>query len=81
MGGVNAQAALKYAFQTFPDVEATLTAGQSAGAVATYMWSTYIMDHYPNADHSMLADSYVPLFGKTGVTDGLKNWNMQAFSS
>ena len=78
IGGGNARAALKYAFENFPDVEATLTAGQSAGAVATYMWSTYVMDHYPNADHSMLADSYIPLFGKTGVTDGLKNWNMQS---
>jgi len=102
MGGINAQAALSYAFEHFPDVEATLTAGQSAGAVATYMWSVYVMDHYPNADHAMLADSYVPLFGKvfslslsltrmsspthppthtgkTGVTDGLKNWKMSDF--
>jgi len=76
MGGVNARAVLDYAFENFPNVTSTLTVGQSAGAVATYMWAPYIMDHYKNADHTMIADSYVPLFGKTGVTDGLANWNM-----
>ena len=69
--------ALKYAFETFPNVTATLTAGHSAGAVATYMWAPRVMSNYPDADHAMLADSYVPLFGETGVTDGLANWGME----
>ena len=76
MGGVNAEAVLTYAFERFPQVEQTLTVGQSAGAVATYMWAPRVMAQYPDAEHIMLADSYVPLFGKTGVTNGLANWNM-----
>merc|ERR1712232_701553 len=79
MGGVNAQATLDYVFAHFPDVEATLTAGQSAGAVATYMWAPRVMHQYPKADHAMLADSYAPLFGKTGVNDGVKNWHLPDF--
>lgn len=77
MGGVNARAVLDFAFKTFPNVTQTLTVGQSAGAVATYMWAPRVMDHYgPDVDHVMLADSYVPLFGATGVKEGLANWNM-----
>lgn len=76
MGGENARATLAYAFEHFPGVEATLTAGQSAGAVGSYMWAPVVMHQYPSASHAMLADSYAPLFGKTGVNDGVKNWDL-----
>lgn len=77
MGAVNALAVLEYAFAQFPDVQATLTAGQSAGAVGSYVHAPRIMAHWPEAEHAMVADSYVPLFGKTGITDGLENWHLR----
>ena len=34
------------------------------------------MEHYPSAKHYHLADSYAPVFGKTGYNGGLANWDM-----
>ena len=49
MGGVNAQAALKYAFETFLGVEATHNRSIRGSCCDVHVVDI-VMDHYPNAD-------------------------------
>ena len=75
-GFVNAQSALSWAYDNIAAPETVLVTGISAGAVGSYVLAPWVFSHYENANHYHLADSYAPVFGKTGYNGGIKNWDM-----
>jgi hypothetical protein len=68
--------ALQWAKANVPSPTTVLVTGVSAGAVGTYVLSPWVMDAYPNARHVAIADSYAPIFGRTGYNDGFANWDL-----
>jgi hypothetical protein len=76
VGRLNAFAALQWAFDHVADPEAVLVTGISAGAVGSYVLAPWAFGHYRHAAHFHLADSYAPVFGRTGYNGGLANWKL-----
>eukprot|EP00937_MAST-01D_sp_MAST-1D-sp2_P004789 g4789.t1 len=75
-GFANAHTAVQWAYKNAPSPDTVFVTGISAGAVASYVWAPWLFSHYKDAAHYHLADSYAPVFGKTGYAGGLKNWDM-----
>lgn len=79
LGFVNFKSVLNWLTTTQPfgpSVTDVWITGDSAGAIATYALSPYIIQAYPNARVVHWADSFLPIFGKKGWNDALQNWRM-----
>lgn len=77
MGRVNAFSAIDWVKEHFASTaaETIFVTGESAGAVASYVIAPWLFAAFPDAKAFHLADSYAPVFGKTGYNQGWKNWN------
>lgn len=49
-GRINAQAALDYVYEQFPEPKRLFVSGSSAGAIASPFFAGVLADHYPQAD-------------------------------
>eukprot|EP00750_Incisomonas_marina_P018534 INCI30.1.p1 GENE.INCI30.1~~INCI30.1.p1 ORF type:complete len:405 (-),score=60.25 INCI30.1:150-1247(-) len=77
VGRVNYLFAMDWVRDNLPQVnpEVVVVTGESAGAVASYVLAPNVFSRFPDARHVHFADSYAPLFGKTGYNDGVVHWH------
>ncbi|MBW2526200.1 MAG: pectinesterase [Deltaproteobacteria bacterium] len=59
MGKVNAEAAVNWMYENFPNPERVFVTGCSAGGYASLDWAPWVMDHYDGVSVSQLSDCAV----------------------
>ena len=73
-GAVNVAAVLRWVYENYADPDDILVTGVSAGAYGSIFWAPVIMDHYPNARITQLADAGAGVMPNGYLTQLLTTW-------
>lgn len=74
-GAVNSQAVLNWVFANLDAPQDVLTTGCSAGGYGALLWSTTIMETYPQSHHIVFADSAAGVLTNRLFDEVLPTWN------
>jgi hypothetical protein len=79
-GAVNASAVVGWVYENFASPEQLFVTGCSAGSYGSLLWSSHIMEHYPESKVFQFGDSGAGVITQDFFQDSFPSWNAeQAF--